>query len=527
MAEKRINSSPTLESAKPTGIRPETLKESSLDRIAYEFLLERRQRGRRLVLFEGDFYEFNGATYRKVRDSENIKNDLISAVRRVWRDTPPLDKHGNPKEPRSSDFSTAWAILRSEAAITHVSEPGQWIDPQKKPADWNPDPFSVVVCKNGLLDMDTGRLIPSSDAVFVTSTGKIEWLGIDEPCPRFDSWLAEVQPTEENQRQLRWLMGYVLHGDNPVPKLFCLQGRSRSGKGSFIRFLQRLVGEDQHAATDIAGLQDRFGLEVAIGKKLLAYPEYRPENLKGAGGMNRVTQVLLSLTGRDTVSVQRKGRKTISTMLRAKFVMGTNSVLTLPDSANVIMNRVHTICFPNTFEARTVLDLDQQIFNAESSGILAAAVRGWRAFKEAGMTFPKTAESQAMAELVSEGSTQLKGFIGECLTEAEGEHVPIRDAFKALKAYLVHTGETAGEWSERRLKRELVEFNVKLFNPRFGDVQISSIKDMRLTREGLRLLNEAAAAKDGFKAVQNVRSRAAYTREDGGVLRAEFGGRDS
>jgi len=105
---------------------------------------------------------------------------------------------------------------------------------------------------------------------------------------------------------LQEIFGYCLTADVSQQKGFLLVGPKRSGKGTIARVLTRLVGMDNTVAPTLAGLGMNFGLAPLIGKRVAIISDAR---LGGRADQHAIAERLLSITGEDAITIDRKFRE--------------------------------------------------------------------------------------------------------------------------------------------------------------------------------------------------------------------------
>ena len=115
---------------------------------------------------------------------------------------------------------------------------------------------------------------------------------------------------------LQEYVGYVLSGRTDMQKLLLLIGPTRSGKGTIARMLTELIGRGHVAGPTLASLGTNFGLSPLLGKPLAIISDAR----LGDTPAHTVVERLLSITGEDMLTVDRKYREPWSGKLPTRFV---------------------------------------------------------------------------------------------------------------------------------------------------------------------------------------------------------------
>jgi hypothetical protein len=97
---------------------------------------------------------------------------------------------------------------------------------------------------------------------------------------------------------------------------------TRSGKGTIARMLAELVGRGHVAGPTLASLGTNFGLSPLLGKPLAIVSDARLGNTPA----DAVVERLLSITGEDMLTVDRKFKEPWSGKLSTRFVILSNEL---------------------------------------------------------------------------------------------------------------------------------------------------------------------------------------------------------
>src|SRR5262249_22423601 len=136
---------------------------------------------------------------------------------------------------------------------------------------------------------------------------------------------------------LQQWFGYCLAPDTSQQKILLVVGPKRSGKGTLARVLRRLVGEANAAGPTLAGLATNFGLQALLGRTVAVVSDAR---LSGRTDAAVVTERLLSISGEDAVTIDRKYLSHVTTRLAVRFVILTNELPRLADSSGALVGRL-------------------------------------------------------------------------------------------------------------------------------------------------------------------------------------------
>jgi len=302
-------------------------------------------------------------------------------------------------------------LMEAFSAVANLSsdtEPG-WINGQSNDR-------LVIPCRNGLLDVADRRLWPCTPNYFNTSAVPFDF-DPKAPLPgRWLSFLGSVWPNDQEAIDaLQEWFGYILSGRRHLEKILSLVGPRRSGKGTISTVLKCLVGEAHTAGPTLASLTTNFGLAPLLGKSLAIIPDAR----KPREGVELAIEKLLMISGRDPVTVDRKHREPWTGVLPVQFVIMSNDLLALPDTAAAIAGRMFVLRMTESFYGREDPTLKDDVL-ADLPGILNWALDGLDRLIKRGR-FDEPESSKEAVELLHRSSSPLQTFLQEsCELDPEG-----------------------------------------------------------------------------------------------------------
>jgi putative DNA primase/helicase len=381
--------------------------------------------------------------------------------------------------PWSPDKHKVANVIEAMAAIGHLSadiDPPSWIDLHSAAET---SAGQVISCKNGLLDLSTRAIHDHTPALFnVVSVPFIYRAGAAEPTEWLD-FLASVWPDDpDSVALLQEYVGYVLSGRTDMQKMLLLIGPTRSGKGTIARMLTELIGRGHVAGPTLASLGTNFGLSPLIGKPLAIISDAR----LGDTPSHTVVERLLSITGEDMLTVDRKFREPWSGKLPARFVILSNELPKFKDSSGAIANRLLILQMTESFLGREDRTLDERL-RAELPGILTWALAGLdRLVRNGRFTVPGSSEDAA--HLMMDLASPVSAFVRDCCVRGPGESVLADRLYDAWKRWAEDNGHHAGAKSTFGRNLRAVAPELKMSQPR-----VDGGRERRYERVGLLPLN--------------------------------------
>jgi putative DNA primase/helicase len=347
-------------------------------------------------------------------------------------------------------------------AVTHLAErtnPPAWLDESTHRAG------EIVACANGLLHVGTRELLGHTPGFFNLVSVPF---GYDPAAPEPARWLEflhELWPDDPAAiAALQEFFGYVLSGRTDLHKILLLIGPTRSGKGTIARVLTAMVGHGHVAGPTLASLGTNFGLAPLLGKPLAIVSDAR----LGGTDARQVVERLLSVSGEDRITVDRKYREPWTGQIPARFLILSNELPQLGDASGAIAARFVVLLLAQSWLGREDTRLTAKLL-PELPGILSWSLDGLdRLARHGALTEPESSRDAvaALQDLVS----PVSAFVRDSCKR--GGEVPVDVLFSAWKQWCELNGHKAG--SKQRLGRDLraVIPALRVARPRDGDDRV-------------------------------------------------------
>lgn len=304
-------------------------------------------------------------------------------------------------------------VLEALAAVTHLSariDPPAWTAPLHSAMPTLAT--QMVSCRNGLFDLPNRALTDHTPDLFNLVSVPLDY---DPAALEIVEWLRfllSLWPDDEASIALlqEWF-GYVLSGRLEQQKMLLMIGPIRSGKGTIARTLEKLMGgKDNVAGPTLAQLGTNFGLASLLGKPLAIISDAR----LGDTPSHVVVERLLSITGEDTLDVDRKFRDVCTGKLPTRLVMLSNELPKFRDSSGAIATRMLILRMTESFLNREDKELDSKL-TPELPGILNWSLEGLDRLNTNGrFTVPKSSDDSAT--LMMDIASPMSAFVREKTT---------------------------------------------------------------------------------------------------------------
>jgi putative DNA primase/helicase len=297
-------------------------------------------------------------------------------------------------------------------------------------------PMDMLAYAGGLLHIPTRTRYRSTPHFF---TFNAIGFAYDHNAPTPTAWLMFLHTLWPEDPQsveaLQEIFGYCLTPDTRFQKIFMLVGPPRSGKGLTGRVLQRLVGDRNTCSPTLGAFGRDFGKQVLVGKTLAVISDAR---ISGRTDTATVAETLLSISGEDTQTIERKFLPDWNGKLPTRFVVLTNELPRITDVSGALAKRFIVLALSESFYGREDLGLFER-FLPELPGILNWALEGRdRLYGRGHFVQPESAK-ELMREFEDLGSPEAT-FLRTHTQQQAGAVVSQRDLFEAWQRWCHENG---------------------------------------------------------------------------------------
>lgn len=436
----------------------------------------------KLRFWSGSFWYWSGGRYYELPNSE-VRASIVSHLNYSYTMV------------GTSEVSNTMEQLRAQSLLPARVQPPSWL----RANDWRPE--DVVATKNAIVHLPSyvtetePFTAPSTPTFFTTCSVDYEFDHTRPPCERWMQFISELWPDDQESVQLlqEWF-GYCLTPDTSQQKIAMLIGPKRSGKGTIARVLRSLVGDGNVCGPTLASLQTNFGLWPLLGKTVAIISDAR---LSGRSDQAVITERLLSISGEDAQTVDRKNLEPITTKLQTRFMIISNELPRLQDSSGAFAGRMVVLRLSESFYGREDRTLTQAL-EQERAGILHWAIEGWRRLRERGR-FVQPASGEELRQQLDELSSPISSFVADCCEVGSGFNVQIDTIYGAWCRWCKSVGRDPT--TKPVMGRDLTALipGLRTTQPREDGKRVRAYDGIRVNEETLNALAQEELARDGTR----------------------------
>lgn len=275
----------------------------------------------------------------------------------------------------------------------------------------------LLNCRNGTLDLETCELRAHNQEDFLTKTLPVEYNPLAE-CPTWDRFLDDVLPSPDLRQFIQQAVGYTLTGHTTEHLLFFAYGMGRNGKSTFFETVQALMGSyAQRMKTDVLMFSGRPTGDSAT-PTLARLPGARFVVASEIDQGRRLAEsTVKDLTGNDTITARRLHGAPFDFKPTHKLWMYGNHKPVIRGTDDGIWRRICLVPFDVQIPKDKVDKWLPIKLKAELPGILAWAVRGCQAWREAGELQRPSDVTSATKNYRNEQDDLARFFDECCLTK--------------------------------------------------------------------------------------------------------------
>lgn len=308
-----------------------------------------------LRCWRGEFYKWKAGVYEKITKDE-LKARLIMHLTKLGIET------------TTDVISNVTMNLGSQAYLDYQRVPDTWIKDSK-----NIDvPAVAVVTEMGILTfMLNGEVVLTDNTPDFFALGKVPYrYDPNAKCIRWLQFLDEVTGGDKQlQRLLQQWAGYLLIPSQEYQCFMLLQGDAATGKGTFTRAIEGMLGGENTSAVPLRRFINNFALYQTYGMKLNVAGDAEEELTP------QIEAIIKTWVGKDKLDYERKYSTGFTAKPTAKLMIACNAIPTFTDKSMGTWRRLKIVPFDRVDTSVVDTELDDKL-EAELPGILNWAIAG-------------------------------------------------------------------------------------------------------------------------------------------------------
>lgn len=281
---------------------------------------------------------------------------------------------------------------------------------------------NLLCLNNHVLDLETLETTPHSPDYNLLVKIPVIY-NPEATCPKINQFLKEVLgpkdiPAFEEQA------GYCLYRDYPIHKAFMHVGPGANGKSTALNVLKTLLGKDNYVSVSLHKLlTNRFAPASLYGKLANIYADLPNKDISN-------TDIFKILTGRDSITTERKFRDEFTFTNYSKQIFSANQVPKTYEDTDAYFRRWRIINYPNKFEGdqEDTKLLEKITTPEELSGFLNLAIAGLKRLLKNG-EFTNSQTTEQVREEYIRKSDSVGAFIMDQIEISPEDFIPKKELY--------------------------------------------------------------------------------------------------
>lgn len=400
-----------------------------------------------LRFWRQSWYLFDGHSYAQMMDSD-LEGQLVAFLQG------PDVQEQFALQPTMGAVRNAAMNLRSAnfCWIPQELEAPSWIHDHSSARGWVPTANCVVDIETAArvhLEEETHGGVPSKELASTytrpCTADLLATYAMPYPydpgatCPKFMTWLSTTQPDPAMQEAIQMLMGLCLVPDTSFNVCFFLFGDAGTGKTTFLRILEAVVGKENCCHVPLLKFAERFQTWPLAEKLVNIVGELPSDDPQGR--LRYIEGDFKDSISGEPIDCERKGRDVCKARCIARHVFATNTLPKFFDKSEGIWDRLRILPFLQRFRGTgsQVKNIEETFLPSELPGIFNFALRGLGKLRQH-TTFPET-ETMLRAKTEHQMNCDPdKDYLLTNYERQEGAFLPLSQAYDHYKSFLLDNG---------------------------------------------------------------------------------------
>jgi len=259
--------------------------------------------------------------------------------------------------------------------------------------------------KNGIYNLHSRTLEPHSPEIKTAIQINAEY---DEnaQCPNFLRFINESL-SEKDVLIAQELMGYMLVPETAAEKAFILYGPGRTGKSTFLKLIEFIIGKKHISNVPLQGLSDKFKTSLLFGKLANIYADLPNKALQDTG-------IFKTLVSGDTIVAEEKFQAPFSFSNKARLLFSCNELpANYVDRTDGFFRRLIILPFLKQVEETKIDTALLSKLQNEVDGTIQWAIKGLLRLKDNNYQFTKSDTTQKLLNEYRKQGNNVIWFVEE------------------------------------------------------------------------------------------------------------------
>ena len=384
--------------------------------------------------YRGGFYRWVGTHYAEI-DTKEVRSQLYGFLADALTSR---SEAFQPFNPTPAKVNAIMDALEMGVLSSREKNVPFWLGPSQGIST-----AGLIPCRNGVVNIESRTLQPHDPRLFQVNCLPFDY---DAAAPTYpplwQDFLRQLWPGDDDGKRARLtlqeMFGLMLTPDTRYQKIFMIVGPKRSGKGTIARVLTRMLGRDNVANPTLSGLSSHFGLAALIDKRAAIISDAR---LGPRTDAYTVAERLLSISGEDALTIDRKYRDPWTGCLGVRFLILTNELPRIADASGALASRFVVLQLRNSFYGKEDHELTDKLVT-ELPGILNWSLKGLDRLRARGYFQMPQSSTDALRQL-EDLASPITAFLRDWCTVDPQAAVNVKVLYGAWKTWCEQQGQSA------------------------------------------------------------------------------------
>lgn len=299
---------------------------------------------------------------------------------------------------------------------------------RKRPSDDS----NLIIVGNGVFNKKAKKLEPYNPRYIFTSKISTNY-NPEAQEPDFkgwslSEWFKDIAENDKDKETLLWQSLACAINPNLTPDVAIFlvdNGQGRTGKSTFERLLENLVGIDNHAPLKLKEFEEDFKLANAQGVKLIIGDDNNPNDY------NKTSENFKRVATGETILINPKGQPPFSTQFNCFIVQSMNGLPRFKDDSDALLRRIKIIKFNHQYNDKTAnKDIKEKYIKDKR-------LLEWILSKVIVMDFDFMTDTEESRQEIKElkiANDPVAYYVNEHIDDLKSQRLPIVFLFKHFQA---------------------------------------------------------------------------------------------